>query len=330
MLYHDFLTNNQNSMLKGLYYIPIYERHFGKFQNQSVTVFEIGVAKGGSLQMWKRYFGPFATIIGIDINQNCKRYEGEQISICIGDQSDTAFLQSVIDTHGVPDIVIDDGSHQMDHVNATFDFLYNKLSKNGVYLVEDMHCSYWPKYGGGLNKEGTFIERCKCRIDHLNARYNNLDRDFSKSTFSISFYDSVVVFEKWQFPVNSSLAMYNATTNVKELMPQQKLSELTGKLRNRYSTLVYYGFGGWLKYIYSLFEGQPHYGIIPDEIWDKNAQGIDKRDIAYLKDIQVKAPVYDMQDKSNVAIIITIKNEDIALQAKQELQDKGFQQIYFI
>ena len=203
MLYHDFLTNDQKQIHKWLHYFPVYERHFKKFVNQSVIFWEIGVDKGGSLQMWKRYLGPFARIIGIDINAECKEHQENQISICIGDQSDTKFLQSVIDTYGSPDVVLDDGSHIMRHVCTTFDFLYPQVSKNGVYLVEDLHTAYWQEYGGGLKKEGTFIELCKSLIDLLNARHLGMPNDFSESTFSMSFYDSIVVFEKIKWIVDS-------------------------------------------------------------------------------------------------------------------------------
>ena len=203
MLYHDFLTNRDKSVYKWLHYLPVYERHFGKFVNQSIILWEIGVAAGGSLQMWKRYFGPFAQIIGIDINPDCLAHCEDQIEIYIGDQSDTVFLQSIIDKHGTPDIIIDDGSHIMDHVCTTFNFVYDKVSKNGVYLVEDMHTAYWSDFGGGLKRERTFIEHCKDLIDALNARHcyeHNLPLTFANSTFSISFYDSIVVFEKTKWP----------------------------------------------------------------------------------------------------------------------------------
>ncbi len=201
MLYHDFLTNDTRLINKWVHYFPIYERHFSKFVNQSSVFIEIGVYKGGSLQMWKQYLGPFAKIIGIDIDPECKNYEEDQIQIHIGNQSDPVFLQSVLDDLanqelGPPDVVLDDGSHVMSDIGASFDFLYDKLSKNGVYLVEDLHTSYMPFYEGGLNRPGTFIERCKELLDHLNARHAGLDPAFANSTFSMSFYDSVAVFEK--------------------------------------------------------------------------------------------------------------------------------------
>lgn len=199
MLYHDFLTNEKNPLYKERPYFVAYEKHFGKFVNQSVNFWEIGVFKGGSVQMWKRYLGPFAKIIGIDINPECKRLEDDQITVCIGDQSDPVFLQSIIDKYGPPDAVLDDGSHMMEHVCATFDFLYDKVSKNGVYMVEDLCTAYWDSHGGGLRREGTFIERCKDMIDSLNAySIKGHPKSFAKSTCSICFYESIAVFEKYE------------------------------------------------------------------------------------------------------------------------------------
>jgi hypothetical protein len=119
--------------------------------------------------MWKRYLGPHALIVGIDINPECKKFEEDQIQIRIGSQSDTGFLQQVLNEFGTPNVVLDDGSHQMSDVVETFRFLYSRMSPNGVYLVEDLHTAYWEEYGGGLKREGTFIEVCKGLIDELNA-----------------------------------------------------------------------------------------------------------------------------------------------------------------
>src|SRR5258708_2020512 len=99
-LWAEFQTNNGRPIHKWVHYFPIYEQHFGRFRNRTVTFLEIGVFKGGSLQLWKRYLGPFARIVGIDIDPACKALEEDQISICTGDQSDPVFLQSVIDQFG--------------------------------------------------------------------------------------------------------------------------------------------------------------------------------------------------------------------------------------
>lgn len=198
-LWSDFLTNDKRIIHKWKHYFPIYERHFKDFVYKPVTFIEIGCGKGGSLQMWKRYFGPHARIIGIDINPDCKRFEEDQIEVHIGQQQDHQLLQSLINEVGAPDIVLDDGSHVMSHIIASFQFLYPRMAKNGIYMVEDLHTAYRDEFEGGLRKPSTFIELCKNLIDELNADHTRGARpptEFTKSTLSMHFYDSVAVFER--------------------------------------------------------------------------------------------------------------------------------------
>jgi len=198
-LWSEFLTHTGRPIHKWTHYFPIYEAHFEQFVNRTVTFVEIGVSKGGSLQLWKRFLGPFAQIVGIDIDPTCKVVEENQIAVRIGDQSDPAFLAQIIDEFGAPDVVLDDGSHMMSHISASFKFLYPKMSKNGVYMVEDLHTAYWSEYEGGLHRANSFIEQSKALIDELNADHSRSAvpiSEFSKTTMSMHFYDSVVVFER--------------------------------------------------------------------------------------------------------------------------------------
>jgi hypothetical protein len=96
----------------------------------------------------------------------------------------------------LPDIVLDDGSHQIDDVASSVRHLYPRLDRNGVYMVEDMHTAYWEKYGGGSRSEGTFIELCKQLIDELSGVHVRNATKFTDSTLSTHFYDSIVVFER--------------------------------------------------------------------------------------------------------------------------------------
>jgi hypothetical protein len=198
-LWSEFLLNKERKIHKWTHYFPIYERHFAPFVNRATTFIEIGVFNGGSLQLWKRHLGPFAQIIGIDIDPGCKTMEENQISVRIGDQSDPKFLQQIIDEFGSPDVVLDDGSHKMSHISASFKFFYPRMSKNGVYVVEDLHTAYWDEYEGGLGRDGSFIEEAKGLIDELNADHSRgmvPASEFSRTTMSMHFYDSVIVFER--------------------------------------------------------------------------------------------------------------------------------------
>lgn len=205
-LWADFLSNDSyNQFEKWKHYFPIYEQHLKDFIYKPLVIFEIGCLLGGSLRMWKRYLGPDAQIVGIDLQAACKVLEDDQIQIRIGEQQDTGFLQSLIDEFGIPDIVVDDGSHIQSQVITTFQFLYPRLAKNGIYIVEDVHTSYWHEWGGGLQREGTFMELCKHLLDELNADHTHDEQhsfkklpvtEFTQTTMSMHFYNSMVVFER--------------------------------------------------------------------------------------------------------------------------------------
>jgi SAM-dependent methyltransferase len=206
-LWSDFLTNDQRLIHKWKHYFPAYERHFAKFVNTDVFFLEIGCGQGGSLQMWKRYLGPHARIVGVDLRPECKEFVEDQIDVRIGDQSDKTFLLDICKEFGEPDVVLDDGSHVMSHIQASFSVLYPELQRNGVYMVEDLHTAYWPEFEGGLRREGSFIEICKGLIDELNADHSRgalAATEFSRSTLSMHFYDSIVVFEKGRHGTKSA------------------------------------------------------------------------------------------------------------------------------
>lgn len=196
-----FKENTGRLILKWKHYFEIYDRHFSRFRGTDVHVVEFGVYQGGSLQMWKQYFGPKAKIFGIDINPHCMKLEEEQIKIFIGDQEDRNFLKTLSKKIPRIDILIDDGGHSMNQQINTFEELFPFIDKNGVYLCEDLHTSYRSDYRGGYKKHGTFIEYSKNFIDYINAWHSTqpgkLDvTEFTRSAHSLHYYDSILVIEK--------------------------------------------------------------------------------------------------------------------------------------
>ena len=193
-----FDDNTENRIFKWHHYFDIYDRHFSRFRDKPVCVVEIGVQHGGSARMWREYFGLGARIIGVDKDPRCADVADKQIEIFIGDQEDKTFLGGLAETVPKNDILIDDGGHTMKQQINPFEILFPKVAENGVYLVEDLHTSYWPKWGGGLKKEDSFIEYSKNFIDYINAWH--IDEmavsDFTTSANSLHFYDSVLVIEK--------------------------------------------------------------------------------------------------------------------------------------
>lgn len=196
-----FYGNKGKTIHKWLHYFEIYHKHFSKFVGKKVTVLEIGVFEGGSLELWRDYFGDKCKVYGIDINPDCKNHESEQIEILIGSSEDREFLRSVKDKISEIDIFIDDGGHNMNQQIVAFEELYPIISPDGVYLCEDLLTSYWEEYGGGYKRENTFIEYSKNLIDYLNAWHSREKEkfdvnEFTLSTHSMHYYDGVLVIEK--------------------------------------------------------------------------------------------------------------------------------------
>jgi cephalosporin hydroxylase len=198
-LHRYFLNNAHKRLHKWAHYFDIYERHFARFRGRSPVMVEIGVMGGGSLEMWKEYFGPGSRIIGIDIDPACKAHEADGVEVFIGSQDDPALIDSIFSRHPKVDIVLDDGSHMMRHMIGSFNLMYGRVDPNGVYVVEDTHTCYWPEFGGGLRRDGSFMEFAKGKLDELNAVHTRealAVSEFTRSTDFIACYDSVVAFER--------------------------------------------------------------------------------------------------------------------------------------
>ena len=123
---------------KWRHYFEIYHRHFDRFVGTDVHVVEIGIFSGGSLAMWREWFGDRAHIYGIDIEPACAGYEAPGISVFVGDQGDPAFWREVMAQLDFIDIVIDDGSHEPDDQIATLEALVPHMRPGGIYLCEDV------------------------------------------------------------------------------------------------------------------------------------------------------------------------------------------------
>ena len=200
-----FYTHNDRLIHKWDHYFDIYERYFSTYRGKSLNVLEIGVSQGGSIQLWKKYFGDKLNLYSVDINPECKLFEADTTKLYIGSQEDPVFLEKLYAELPEMDIIMDDGGHSMKQQILTFEHLFLKVKEGGVFLVEDTHTSYWHHFGGGLRKRGSFIEYSKKLIDSLykshltNTKGIRVD-NLTDHIKSISFYDSIVVFEKGKRP----------------------------------------------------------------------------------------------------------------------------------
>ncbi len=188
---------------KWMHYYEAYDRAFSKYRNRPVSILEIGVRGGGSLQMWKDYFGKNetdVTIYGIDIDSRCRELEEEKIRIFIGSQEDKEFLNQVKEKIGKIDIIIDDGGHTMNQQITSLETLWDCLKDDGTYLCEDTGTSYMAEFGGGYKALNTFIEYSKNLIDYIHAENSETgelrSNHWSEEVKALSYYNGMVFIEK--------------------------------------------------------------------------------------------------------------------------------------
>jgi hypothetical protein len=209
-LYDIFLRNDRGDLHKWHHYFDIYERFLAPFRGVSFKFLEIGLWRGGSLRMWREYFGTSAAIYGMDIEPSCTEFQKQGFRIFIGNQADKAFLREVKTELQTLDVVIDDGGHTATQQINTFEELY-PITKQ-LYIVEDTHTSYWPKYLDAGSR--SFLDFAKEKVDVLHEWHRSPQSfalhsippvkrpsaptvsDFCAQTRAMHFYDSVVVFEK--------------------------------------------------------------------------------------------------------------------------------------
>src|SRR5262249_41025639 len=137
-------------------YMPYYWEHLARRQDEPITALEIGVFRGQSVKMWRELL-PEATLFALDIDPDCARYaDPPRVNITIGSQADPATLARWVEqVPGPIDLIIDDGSHVMDHLKISFLHLFPRLRPGGIYAVEDLGTCYMPDYGGELRNPST-------------------------------------------------------------------------------------------------------------------------------------------------------------------------------
>lgn len=155
-------------------YLSIYDRLFRDFRSRNVRILEIGIQNGGSLEIWAEYFPNFEKIVGCDIDEKCSglNYADGRISVVVGDATDPSTEQKIISLSGQFDIIIDDGSHESGEIIKAFARYFRHLAPGGLFVVEDLHCSYWKdNFNGGLNAPFSSISFFKRLADVTNFEH---------------------------------------------------------------------------------------------------------------------------------------------------------------
>lgn len=186
-------------------YFPIYAELFGGLRGTSCVFVETGVLAGGSLFMWRKWLGPNARIIGIDLNPAAKRWEQHGFEIFIGDQADPTFWEKTCTQIGEFDVFLDDGGHQSFQQIVTLNSILQHSRSKCLVVIEDTLTSYMVDYGA--HGRHSFMSYAKECAGFLTARGSTIFPDRTPKVInkevlnllstvrSVEFFDSIVAFK---------------------------------------------------------------------------------------------------------------------------------------
>ena len=186
-------------------YIEIYESYFAKLKDKSLTILELGIADGKSLLTWSDYFKN-SKIIGIDIHKidlEEKKLNRNNIEVHQGSQSDSKFINEIINKYKQFDIIIDDGSHLAKDVKKSFELLFSSLNDDGLYIIDDIQTSYNHFFGGNpfdlkySNSHMNFFKHLSDSLNHQEiANPFYIKKKYDGKITNISFYHNMVCVKK--------------------------------------------------------------------------------------------------------------------------------------
>ncbi|KAK1738209.1 hypothetical protein QTG54_010878 [Skeletonema marinoi] len=209
-----------------------YGRHLHRYRGKkNLAILEIGSRRGDSALAWKEYFGSNANIDMITYGGNNDSHKFDNPTInCANDescgrihtfycdQSDAERLEKEVIAARPDgwDVVIDDGSHVPAHNIISFEVLWKHVRPGGVYVVEDIETSYYPKSTGddtimeiGFARNVMFVRKALKGTDSGGKSYDdypkktailpgiNLVHDTIKETLAI-FREQSKLLDKWR------------------------------------------------------------------------------------------------------------------------------------
>lgn len=154
-------------------YLDAYDNALSPYRDRPLRMLEIGIQNGGSLEIWLQYFPLAEKLVGCDVNADCARlqYEDSRIQVVVGDANAPETHAQVLGHSGTFDIVLDDGSHRSTDIIGSFARYFPHVRDGGIYIAEDLHCSYWQDWEGGLYDPQSSIAFFKLLADVVNYQH---------------------------------------------------------------------------------------------------------------------------------------------------------------
>ena len=163
-------------------YFSAYDELLQRYRNLPIRILEIGIQNGGSLALWAKYFPNATLIVGCDIEPKCAAltYDDPRVHVIVGDANSVEVEARIAELSSSYDIVIDDGSHRSSDIIHTFALYFPRLSEGGLFVAEDLHCSYFADHEGGMFAPFSSMSFFRRLADYVNRDHWGADVAIAK------------------------------------------------------------------------------------------------------------------------------------------------------
>jgi predicted O-methyltransferase YrrM len=147
------------------YFSLFYEKELTKYENDKISLLEVGIFFGNSLPIWKKFFKN-CNIVTVDIQniiseENREILNSENIQLFFTD----AYNKEFVDKLDKFDILIDDGPHTEESQIKFLELYCDKIKEGGVLIIEDILSE---------SSKIKFEEIVKTKFPHLSYEFLDL------------------------------------------------------------------------------------------------------------------------------------------------------------
>ena len=263
-------------------YLSEYDRLFSSYRDRPVRMLEIGIQNGGSLEIWSKYFPGAEALVGCDINPDCAKltFEDPRINVVVGDANTDATETEILTRSPNFDLIIDDGSHTSGDIVKSFARYFRHLSQGGIFVAEDLHCSYWSNFEGGLYFPYSSISFFKRLADIVNHEHWGIEKErkLILQGFAKQFETD---FDESDLAEIHSIEFFNSVCVVHKRSPQYNvLGERFIAGENELVVSGHHGFSGSSLLTQSQ-TGNPWSEMVvaPEENWESLSKALPERDV---------------------------------------------------
>ena len=257
-------------------YLTEYGRIFDGYRDRPVRLLEIGIQNGGSLEVWSKYFPHAQKLVGCDINPDCAglSYEDPRIAVVVGDANSDTTQAKILQCAPAFDVIMDDGSHWSSDIVKSFARYFPHLADDGVFIAEDLHCSYWKDFEGGLFDPFSSITFFKRLADVISHEHWGIDKN---RTDILSGF-----FSKYGFQIDEetlqhvhSVEFINSMCVIRKAKPE----------RNRLGTRVIVGSVGTVVPGHVLRSSMEEIPDQTDNVWTARSMPLDEEFLLRIKEL---------------------------------------------